>query len=114
MSAPDTATVAAVLAAHNVGNWREIRGRYGRFCTCGEMLDARDVTGSHRTHLAAALLASEPIAQALAAADAVARVEALDRGHVGHGCTFPDDACVCAVPLFDLRAAIRPEGGARG
>lgn len=36
----------------------------------------------------------------------IAQLQALDRGHVDVTCTFPDDACRCAIPLFDLRAAL--------
>lgn len=39
----------------------------------------------------------------------VAKVEALAI-HGDSACTYPDDACVCAVNIFDLRAALSDAG----
>lgn len=50
-----------VLAAHVLAEWREVSpescpgaddGRYGRFCSCGQMLDFTDMDVSHRVHVA--------------------------------------------------------------
>lgn len=61
------ATLAEVAREHPLGAWREYpkEGRFSRFCACGHQVDARDVTGSHRAHVA------EAQAAALAAAGLV-------------------------------------------
>lgn len=72
MSATDAATVAAVLAEHRAvvsgddDGWHVV-------CSCGH----NKLGDDPQPHLAAALLAAPPIAQALAAVEVVARVEAL-------------------------------------
>lgn len=69
MSAPDVATVATVLAEHRF-DWNT------GFCGCdwpGPAID--EAAAAHEAHIATALLTSAPIAQALAAVEAVARVE---------------------------------------
>lgn len=53
--------LAEVHAAHRMGEWREIPGhapeRYGKFCTCGTILNANDVDGSLALHVADVMLA---------------------------------------------------------
>lgn len=108
MSAPDAATVAAVLApAFRAWFHSDVDGYYadGHYANPDECWQCAE---SVENVAVPALLAAPPIAQALAAVEAVARVEALDRGHVERCCTFPDDECICTIPLLELRAALRP------
>jgi len=107
MSATDAATVAAVERALHTG----VCGESAEACcwTEDEIIpctenDLLRLAG----HVAAALLATPPIAQALAAVEAVARVEALAE----HWATDPHsllgirNAAECVA--HDLRAALRP------
>jgi len=109
MSATDAATVAAVLAEHRAvvsgddDGWHVV-------CSCGH----NELSDDPLPHVATALLAAPPIAQALAAVEAVARVEALadewehryDTGDHMLGC--PDGAGYYDLLTTDLRAALRP------
>lgn len=62
--ARDAAIVAAVLAEHALTT-----DDYSPLCACGQWRDKRDFDRSgHRAHVASAILAADPIAQALAAA----------------------------------------------
>lgn len=99
MSAPDAATVAAMLAEHRAvvsgddDGWHVV-------CSCGH----NELGDDPLPHVAAALLAAPPIAQALAAVEAVARVEALAdnadaRANVEHW----------MVSTEAIRAALRPD-----
>ena len=105
-----TADVAAVLAAHHavvsgdVVGWRVV-------CSCGY----NEPGSNPLPHVAAALLASETIAQALAAVEAVARVEALADEWRSATCVTDGAPCswhrVALETADELDAALRPEGG---